>query len=161
MLRQRSREQRERVDWSPLGPSDDGACRMKAGRNVLGRAYQATAYCQSCGTRRTVGEPRTTETWYLRLRELTLNPEQLDLLLQAAAEYADLSEEAGEYESAIGFLDWVRPDALGLSLERVEHDGAPARYERGTSSAKGHLDGVHRHPFPLPQASLPPDWRRG
>jgi hypothetical protein len=111
---------------------------MKAGRNVLGRAYQATAYCQSCGIRRTVGEPRTTETWYLRLREITLNPEQVDLLLQ----------------------DWVRPDALGLSLERVEHDGAPARYERGTSSAKGHLDGVHRHPDPIPFAELPRTWQR-
>jgi hypothetical protein len=133
---------------------------MKAGRNVLGRSYQATAYCQSCGIRRTVGEPRTTETWYLRLREITLNPEQLDLLLHAAAEYALLSEEAGEYESAIGFLDWVRPDALGLSLERVEHDGAPARYERGTSSAKGHLDGVHRHPDPLPYVNLSETWRR-
>jgi hypothetical protein len=133
---------------------------MKAGRNVLGRAYQATAYCQSCGIRRTVGEPRTTETWYLRLRELTLNPEQLDLLLQAAAEYALLSEEAGEYESAVGFLDWVRPDALGLSLARVEHDGAQPRYEKGTSSPKSHLDGVHRHPDPIPFAELPRTWQR-
>jgi hypothetical protein len=110
---------------------------MKAGRNVLGRSYQATAYCQSCGIRRTVGEPRTTETWYLRLRELTLNPEQLDLLLQAAAEYALLSEEAG-----------------------VEHDGAQPRYEKGTSSPKSHLDGVHRHPDPIPFAELPRTWQR-
>jgi hypothetical protein len=118
---------------------------MKAGRNVLGRSYQATAYCQSCGIRRTVGEPRTTETWYLRLRELTLNSEQVDLLLQAAAEYALLSEEAGEYESAV---------------ERVEHDGAQPRYEKGTSSPKSHLDGVHRHPDPIPFAELPRTWQR-
>jgi hypothetical protein len=131
---------------------------MKAGRNVLGRAYQATAYCQSCGIRRTVGEPRTTETWYLRLREITLNPEQTDLLLVAAAEFSELSEEAGEYALAVAYVDWL----VGVTRQsgvQVTHDGSPSRTMTGEVASKV-SNAVHRHPDPIPFAELPRTWQR-
>jgi hypothetical protein len=71
---------------------------------------QAIRYvCPSCEMRYKVGEPKAQDTWPAHL---TMSPTQVDLLLVAAAEYRDLCEEAGEYQDVIGFVDWVRPDAL-------------------------------------------------
>lgn len=51
----------------------------------------------------------------------------MDVLLQAAAEFRDLCDEEGEYDHAVDFIDWVRPDAVSegfaspitLSAERT------------------------------------------
>lgn len=66
--------------------------------------------CESCNVRRRTGKPRAGSSWASRLR---LSQSELDLLLLAAVEYALLSDEVGEYESVIEFIDWVAPTALG------------------------------------------------
>lgn len=68
--------------------------------------------CHSCEARVKIGEPRARPLWAQRLR---LTAEQHDLLLVAAAEYAELSDEAGEYELAVEFVDWIRPDVVGAA----------------------------------------------
>lgn len=67
-------------------------------------------FCESCKVRRAIGEPKPMDNWPSRL---SLSQYDLDLLLLAAVEYALLSDEAGEYQSAIEFVDWVTPSALG------------------------------------------------
>ena len=69
--------------------------------------------CPSCEVRFKVGKPKATDTWPV---QLTMSPAQLDLLLVAAAEFRDLCDEAGEYNDAVSFVDWVRPDALRPSF---------------------------------------------
>lgn len=83
----------------------------KLGRTETGRIYprSRTYQCESCKVRNAIGEPRASDTWPARLH---LTEVQLDLLLVAAAEFRDLSIEAGEPVNAIAFLDWIRPDAL-------------------------------------------------
>jgi hypothetical protein len=95
------------------------------------------------------GDPRPSATWPGRLR---LDPETADLLLIAAADFAECSEEAGEYQSAVGFVDWVVGVLRQTHFPGPEADGAPARSESG--GFKGHKDYQHRHPFVLPQAEL-------
>jgi hypothetical protein len=81
------------------------------GRVETGRTYPRLRNyeCESCHQRNAIGAPRASDTWPA---SLSINAKQMDLLLIAAAEFRDLSEEAGEHPDAIDFLDWVRPDAL-------------------------------------------------
>lgn len=85
----------------------------KMGRSETGRQYprSRTYECHSCHQRNAIGTPRASESWPAKLR---LSERQIDTLLIAAAEFRDLSEEAGMESDPIAFLDWVRPDALGL-----------------------------------------------
>lgn len=77
---------------------------------IRGRNYIRTrALCHGCEARRMIGEPKANDVWAQRL---TLSEDQMADLLAAAAEYRDLCEEAGEYEHAVQFLDWLRIDAL-------------------------------------------------
>lgn len=69
--------------------------------------------CPSCQMRYKIGKPKATDSWPVHL---TLSPMQVDLLLVAAAEFRDLCEEAGEYDHAIDFVDWIRIDALRPSF---------------------------------------------
>ena len=105
--------------------------------------------CTACGARIRLGEPKPTSTWPARLH---LTDEQLNLLLVAAAEFVELGPE-----SAVAFVDWV----TGVSRQSGivgDHDGAPPRHESGGFAGHAHYN--HRHPFPLPEASLPRGWRR-
>lgn len=65
--------------------------------------------CPGCDQRIYLGEPKAIGSWAQRLH---LSREQYDLLLMAAAEYRDLSDAAGEYESVVSFVEWVSVDAL-------------------------------------------------
>ena len=110
-------------------------------------------YCMGCQARMRFGDPKPNANWIERLR---LTKEQTDLLLVAAAEFSELSEEAGEYALAVAYVDWL----VGVTRQsgiQVTHDGAPPRNETGTQS-----DGVakHRHPDPIPFAPLPRTWER-
>lgn len=83
---------------------------LMPGRAIGARPLdRSSRLCESCGVRLTIGEPKATDYWPQRL---ALTKPQVDLLLQAAAEYRDLCDEAGEYEEAIAFVDWVAPDAM-------------------------------------------------
>lgn len=62
--------------------------------------------CPTCEQRRRIGDPGGHFPWSPRLN---LTEEQRDLLLIAAAEFEDLSEEAGAFVTAIDFIDWVWP----------------------------------------------------
>jgi hypothetical protein len=77
------------------------------GRHLPRRKYE----CESCQVHRAIGAPKAGDTpnWPAKLN---LSQHQIDQLLIAAAEYRDLSEEAGEYESVVAFVDWLAPDAL-------------------------------------------------
>ena len=81
----------------------------RTGRTIGHRNNVKTAYCAGCNVRITVGEPAANERWPQRL---TLTEEQVADLLAGAAEYRDLCEEAGEYEHAVAFVDWLAVDAL-------------------------------------------------
>ncbi len=70
------------------------------GRTLPRRTYQ----CASCGARAAVGEPKGIDSWPPSVK---LSSAQVRLLLVAAAEYRDLAEDAGEYEHAVQFVDWV------------------------------------------------------
>lgn len=65
---------------------------------------RASDRCHSCNARKTVGDPKAIDSWP---PSVTLAPAQIRLLLVAAAEYRDLTEESGEYEHAVQFVDWV------------------------------------------------------
>jgi hypothetical protein len=77
------------------------------GRHLPRRKYE----CESCQVHRAIGPPKAGDSpmWPAKLN---LSQFQIDQLLIAAAEYRDLSEEAGEYESVVAFVDWLAPDAL-------------------------------------------------
>lgn len=79
------------------------------GQHEPRRKERIGKFCHGCQQRLYIGEPRHTDTWPQRL---ALSRAQLNVLLEAAAEYAELCEEAGEYEEAVAFLDWVTVDAL-------------------------------------------------
>jgi hypothetical protein len=71
---------------------------------VPGRRLDRSSHlCAGCGGRITIGDPKAVELWPLT----NLNKVQRKLLLVGAAEYRDLCDEEGEYESAIQFVDWL------------------------------------------------------
>lgn len=75
-----------------------------------GREYVRRRYtCEGCGVVKAIGRPKATATWP---PHLVLSPQQVKWLTTAAAEYRDLCAEAGEYEAAVDFVDWVAVDAL-------------------------------------------------
>lgn len=74
----------------------------------------ARKLCESCKVRIRVGELRTSEIWPQRL---LLTEEQLNLILLAAGEFDRLTDEAGEPETAVAFVDWLRPSALNAGDE--------------------------------------------
>lgn len=77
-----------------------------------GRTLQRhTKLCEGCNARLTIGEPKaqSDSNWWQRL---TLTEEQRDLLLVAAAEYEELSEEAGTISNAVEYVDWISPSVL-------------------------------------------------
>jgi hypothetical protein len=82
-----------------------------------GRTYDRHRYCQGCGARITIGEPKAGDdtTWWQRL---TLTAEQRDLLLIGAAEYEDLCEDTGTISNAVEFVDWCSVEAVPRSLRR-------------------------------------------
>lgn len=73
------------------------------------KARTRPLYCESCGVRRTIGEPKARDTWTSRL---TLTPEEHDWLLVAAAEFEELSEDAQTVSNAVDFVDWIRKDVV-------------------------------------------------
>lgn len=127
----------------------------RSGRHAAGRIEAASAYCYGCGIRRTIGEPRSVDSWAHELRIRPLTPEQVDLLLVAAREYRTLSIEAEEPMDSVAFVDWISPDALGVQARYVEFDGARSRTEDGGPTHRY----KHREPFPLPTVQLPPKIR--
>lgn len=77
---------------------------------VPGREYVRRHYtCDGCKVRKAIGTPKATAAWP---SHLALTAEQVKWLTAAAAEYRDLCDEAGEYEHAVDFMDWVAVDAL-------------------------------------------------
>jgi hypothetical protein len=112
-------------------------------------------YCMGCQARIRLGDPLPTAQWPERLR---LTKEQTDLLLVAAAEFSELSEEAGEYALAVAYVDWL----VGVTRQsgvQVTHDGSPSRTMTG-EVASNVSNAVHRHPDPIPFAELPRTWQR-
>lgn len=82
-----------------------------------GRTYVRTRHrCEGCQARITIGFPKTNLHWAERLH---LTSEQVDHILQAAAEYEAFSEDAGTISNAVEFIDWMAVDAL-----RRERDAA-------------------------------------
>jgi hypothetical protein len=77
---------------------------------------RASKLCEGCGTRLTIGAPKAQETWPQRL---TLTVDQRDLLLIAAAEYEELSEQAQTISNAVEFIDWISPSVLEEERKRA------------------------------------------
>lgn len=120
---------------------------MIPGRKPAHRINVKAGYCQSCSARLTIGEPNGNERWALRLQ---LSEEQIHDLLQAAAEYRDLCEEAGEYEYAVQFVDWLIP-SVRPRVTVYDADGSTPRFENGAVAERtDRAARMHRHPFPLP-----------
>ena len=117
-----------------------------------GRHLPRTAHyeCHTCHIRNAIGTPKVMDTWPARLHAVPLTLEQWELLLTAAAEmrehceacancvcegprkphehrcpdcgcrhYERVSDEATPVE----FLDWVRPDALGIAHAQFMRQG--------------------------------------
>jgi hypothetical protein len=59
--------------------------------------------------RLSVGDPSPSATWPQRLN---LSREQVGLLLEAAAEFEELAEDAGVVSNAVDAIDWLSVDAL-------------------------------------------------
>lgn len=71
--------------------------------------------CHGCHARIEIGEPKGSDSWPARL---SLTKDQVDLLLLAAVEYEEMSEEAQHISNACEFVDWLAPDVIpGLSTE--------------------------------------------
>ena len=77
-----------------------------------GRHLPRTAHyeCHTCHIRNAIGTPRVMDTWPARLHAVPLTLEQWELLLTASAEFDELGGG-----TPVEFLDWVRPDALGIA----------------------------------------------
>ncbi len=103
---------------------------VHTGRLAMQDERRHALLCASCEQRIKMGDPRASETWPWRLRQERLSEDQADLLLVAAAEFERIGGG-----SAVDFMDWVRPDALGL-----------------TSHLHPELDGVRGDAGTLPQA---------
>lgn len=77
---------------------------------AIGREFVRRRYlCEGCKVQKAIGRPKATATWP---SHLWLTTDQVKWLTTAAAEYRDLCDEAGEYEHAVDFVDWVAVDAL-------------------------------------------------
>ena len=87
----------------------------RQGTVVTGRqkARLTEKLCIGCGMRRSIGDPKPNAIWPQRL---SLTPEQVDLILVAAAEFEELSEQAGTISNAVDFADWMSVDALRTSI---------------------------------------------
>lgn len=115
---------------------------VTSGRTIAGRYGSPSSYCQGCDMRLLVGEPRASSAWPALLM---LTPEQVDVLLMAAAEWEELGGG-----TAVEFVDWMSVDALRAKvLPPPDHDGAPPRWEKTGVTAGPHR-ASHRHPFPIP-----------
>lgn len=81
-------------------------------------------WCPSCRARAKYGHPNPSDNW----SKLNLSTRMFYILQQAAAEFDQLSQEAGEYPTAMEFLDWLAPSIPGTaqftaSQKREEAEG--------------------------------------
>ena len=119
------------------------------GRTQL-RPDQSKSYCSGCDVRITIGEPVPSNNWASRLH---LTREQVDLILEAAAEFDLIAASWDDRPTAVEFTDWLAVDALRTGInEPPFYDGAPARNLAG-EVASGR-DAAYRHPDPLPFAPI-------
>ena len=117
---------------------------MALGRTIAHRRNVVTGYCQGCGMRLMVGEPKAGEGMWPA--QLHISSAMMDVLLIAAAEFRDLCElcancphgshvgrcgvhdpdvsafcacttyEPRGWADAVAFVDWVRPDAISVGF---------------------------------------------
>jgi hypothetical protein len=132
---------------------------VQTGRTLPRSRYE----CHSCHLRNAVGTPKTLDTWAMRLHGVPLTDEQMDLLLVAAAEFRDLCDacrncdhrdhltvcryrdddeappcgcvryEPSGWANAVAFVDWLRPDALGLVVNFTVSNMATEDRHRGVA----------------------------
>ena len=78
-------------------------------------------HCSSCNARVKFGHPAPSDNW----AKINLSTRTFYIIQQAAAEFDQLSLEAGEYPTALEFLDWLAP-----SIPRTaQHNAAEKRRE--------------------------------
>lgn len=81
------------------------------------RKESPLAWCHGCHARVMVGEPNPSAYW---TAALNLADWQVDLLLNAAAEYEELSEDSQHISNAIEFVDWLSPDVLPEKVHPID-----------------------------------------
>ena len=107
-----------------------------------GRILERTPrLCLGCQARITYGDPKPSAAWAERLRLDPISATQHDLLLVAAAEFAELG--GGD---PIEFLDWVSIEALGRTSVIADFAGHSV-IEAGQGT---HRPARHSEAFPLP-----------
>jgi hypothetical protein len=81
-------------------------------KSRVGRSLprKVTYTCEGCGIRKAIGQPKSKDLW---AQQLQLSRVQVDMLLAAAVEFEELSEDAGTVSNAVDFVDWASVDALG------------------------------------------------
>ena len=107
-------------------------------------------FCQGCAVRLTIGEPNPNSTW---AQQLTLAEKAIGYIIDAAAEFDQLSEAAGERPTAVDFADWLAPSARGPYRSPPAFEGTPRHNQNGGAAVRQHKGDTHRHPFPLPTQS--------
>jgi len=128
---------------------------IQTGRKLAGRprvsSESGPRYCPDCDARMVWGEPNPNYPW----DRLRFTDDQMDLLLLAASEFDKISEDNGDESWAVSFVDWIRPDVLGLKGPVPSFDGSPPRYASGVvvSNRAATEGSIHRHPDPIPLAS--------
>lgn len=125
---------------------------------------ERTYECHSCHRRNAVGIPKNLDTWPARLHGNPLTVEQADLLLVAAVEFNEHCQECRNcnhddhlticrqrdepdlppcectryeprgWDNAVAFVDWLRPDALGLVVNFTVSNEATRDRARGVAS---------------------------
>jgi hypothetical protein len=76
-------------------------------------------HCSSCNARVKFGHPAPSDNW----AKINLSTRTFYIIQQAAAEFDQLSLEAGEYPTASEFLDWLAPSIPGTA----QHNAAEKR----------------------------------
>jgi len=107
-----------------------------------GRILERTPrLCLGCQARITYGDPKPSMAWAERLRLDPISATQHDLLLVAAAEFAELG--GGD---PVEFLDWVSVEALGRTQDVAYFEGRTVVEPASGTFASAR----HSEAFPLP-----------
>jgi hypothetical protein len=103
--------------------------------------------CEGCGVRLTVGEPSAKigpdgERYWSWTDRLEMSEHQIRYCTEAAAEFDELTEEAGlPRMTALEFIDWLSPSARGRYVPPPQTSGIAKQRQ---------IESAARDPFPLP-----------
>jgi hypothetical protein len=127
----------------------ESARRRRAELRALEEPMSRPTICHSCRARFKFGHPAASDNW----RKIDMSPTTFRALQQAATEFDQLSEEAGEYQTAQEFLDWLAPSIPGTEQheareKRPDTEGV-AVVVGGNTKGNGHTRITTTDPLPF------------